>query len=115
MTATAFIDGGADLYKGITQTNTDRIVIGGVKCAAASAMTVGLATGQPVIIVAGTVVYVGVVLTDTIMAVREAEKQNIITANQLYFSRTGPLTLAPDQYKGIGLSPAEEKAIGACP
>lgn len=115
MTATAFINGGVDLYKGITQTNVDRIVIGGVKCAAASAMTVGLAAGQPVIIVAGTVVYVGVVVTDTIMAVREVEKQNIITANQLYFSRTGPLTLTPEQYKGIGLSPAEEKAIGACP
>jgi hypothetical protein len=113
MTATAFIDGGADLYRGITRTNTGRVVIGGVKCAAATVMTAGLATGQPVIVVAGTVVYVGVVVADTVAAVREAENQAVITADQSYFSRTGPLTLPPDQYKGIGLSPAEEQAIGA--
>ena len=113
--AAALIDGGVDIYRGVTQTNTDRIVIGVVKCAAAGTMAAGLATGQPVIVVAGTVVYVGIIVADTAMAAHEAEKQGVITADQLYFSRTAPLTLTPDRYKGIGLTPAEEKAIGACP
>ena len=107
----AGIDGGIDLYKGIKNTNTTRIVIGGIKCAAAGTMTAGLVTGQPVIVIVGEVVYVGVVVVDTIGQIHEAEEQRILNASKLYFTRTGTGTLVPSQYLGIGLSKTDEAAL----
>ena len=107
----AGIDGGVDLYKGIKTTNTSRIVIGGVKCAAAGTMAAGLATGQPVIVIVGGAVYVGVVVGDTIIQIHKVEQRRVIDASKLYYSRTGPATLAPSQYLGIGLSKTDETAL----
>jgi hypothetical protein len=107
----AGIDGGIDIYKGMKKTNTTRIVIGGVKCAAAGTMTAGLVTGQPVIVIVGGVVYVGVVVVDTIGQIHEAEERRIIDASKLYFTRTGTGTLTPSQYLGIGLSKTDEAAL----
>jgi hypothetical protein len=111
LAAGASIDGGIDLYKGIKTTNTARIVMGGVKCAAAGTMTSGLVTGQPVIVIVGGVIYVGVVVVDNIGQIHEAEQRRVIDASKLYFSRTGPATLAPSQYLGIGLSKTDETAL----
>jgi len=111
LAAGAGIDGGVDLYKGIKTTNTSRIVIGGVKCAAAGTMAAGLATGQPVIVIVGGAVYVGVVVGDTIIQIHKVEQRRVIDASKLYYSRTGPATLAPSQYLGIGLSKTDETAL----
>ncbi len=111
LAAGAGIDGGVDLYQGIQTTNTTRMVIGGVKCVAAGAMAAGLATGQPVLILAGGLVYVGVVVGDTLQQIHAAEQQRIVEAARNYFARIGPVTLPPEQYLGIGLSPTDEKAL----
>jgi len=111
LAAGAGIDGGIDLYKGIKTTNSTRIAMGGVKCAAAGTMTAGLATGQPVIVIVGGAVYVGVVVGDTIIQLHDAEERRIVDASKLYFSRTGTATLAPSQYLGIGLSKTDETAL----
>ena len=111
LAAGAGIDGGSDIYKGIKTTNTTRIVIGSVKCAAAGTMTAGLVTGQPVIVIVGGAVYVGVVVVDTIGQIHEAEERRVIDASKLYYSRTGTGTFAPSQYLGIGLSKTDEAAL----
>jgi hypothetical protein len=74
-------------------------------------MTAGLVTGQPVIVIVGGAVYVGVVVGDTINQIHKAEQRRVIDASKLYFSRTGSATLAPRQYLGIGLSKTDETAL----
>ena len=107
----AGVDGGVDIYKGINASNTTRIVIGGVKCTAAGTMAAGLATGQPVIVIVGGAVYVGVVVMDTIGQIHDAEERRIVDASKLYFSRIGTDTYSPGQYLGIGLSKTDEMAL----
>jgi hypothetical protein len=113
LAAGAGIDGGFDLYKGITTTNTTRIEIGGVKCAAAGTMTAGLATGQPVIIIVGGAVYAGVVVVDAAMQIHDEEERRIVDGSKFYFSRTGTPDLSPSEYMGIGLSETDEMALKA--
>ncbi|OQB88452.1 MAG: hypothetical protein BWX84_02998 [Verrucomicrobia bacterium ADurb.Bin118] len=59
----------------------------------------------------GGLVYVGVVVGDTLQQIHAAEQQRIVEAARNYFARIGPVTLSPEQYLGIGLSPTDEKAL----
>jgi hypothetical protein len=72
MAVGAGIDGGLDLYKGISEHRTDKCISGGVKSAAAATMGVGLATAQPEVVVAGAVVYGGAAIADVAYENREA-------------------------------------------
>jgi hypothetical protein len=60
--AVAVVDGAKDIVVGIRDADTKRTVVGAVKLAAGSAMSVGLYTRQPVVVVIGGVTYVGVII-----------------------------------------------------
>jgi len=55
--AVAVVEGGKDIFVGIREADTKRTIVGTVKLAAGSAMSVELYTGQPVVIVVGGIAY----------------------------------------------------------
>jgi hypothetical protein len=67
----AGIDGGVDLYDGIKNSKPEKTISGTVKSGAAVAMGVGVATGQPEVVVPAVIVYGGAVVTDVAYENRE--------------------------------------------
>lgn len=68
--AAALIDGGKDIYTGIRDHNAEKIGVGGVKSLAGGAMLLGVATGNPVLVVGGGLTYAGAALYENRKAIK---------------------------------------------
>jgi hypothetical protein len=60
----AVADGANELYKGVKDKDVGEGVIGTVKAGAGAAMLIGVATGQPEVVVGGAIVYAGAEAAD---------------------------------------------------
>jgi len=78
----AGVDGAIDIYSGIKNNDSEKLSVGGVKSAAAIAMGVGAATGQPEVVVPAAIVYGGAVVTDVAYENREVIGDTVYAASE---------------------------------
>ncbi len=78
----AGVYGAIDIYTGVKNKDAEKISVGGVKSAAAIAMGVGTATGQPEVVIPAAIVYGGAVATDVVYENREAIGETLYVASE---------------------------------
>ena len=110
MTVVAGIDGGHDLYDGIKNNKPEKTISGTVKSSAAVAMGVGVATGQPEVVVPAAIVYGGAVVTDVAYENRE------VIGDAVYATTEATKESAAKYYakSKSGLSSASEITVETC-